>query len=122
MGRSGNNVAHNLAKHARHVRGCSVWMEDVPPHLSHVLFADHDWFYLIKVQSLDSQKKFWYPYRNPTKLGVYWDVIWCDKIYWILSKMLMWQSLLNGVKHRFHTSSLPNSDSLILGLIKFQMA
>ena len=42
VGRSGNNVAHNLAKHARHVRGCSVWMEDVPPHLSHVLFADHD--------------------------------------------------------------------------------
>ena len=42
VGRTGNNVAHNLAKHARHVRGFSMWMEDVPPHLSHVLFADHD--------------------------------------------------------------------------------
>ena len=43
--------------HARHVRGCSVWTEDVPPHLSHVFFADYGWFYLIKVQSLDSKKK-----------------------------------------------------------------
>ena len=41
VGRTGNTVAHNLAKHARHVRGFSVWTEDVPPHLSHVIFADH---------------------------------------------------------------------------------
>ena len=41
VGRSGNNVTHNLAKHARHVRGFSVWTEDVPSHLSHILFADH---------------------------------------------------------------------------------
>ena len=38
--RSGNRVAHNLAKHARHVRGLSVWVEDMPPHLYDVLFSD----------------------------------------------------------------------------------
>ena len=38
--RSGNKVAHNLARHARYVRGLSVWMEDAPPHLYSVLFAD----------------------------------------------------------------------------------
>ena len=57
VGRTGNTVAHNLAKYARHVRGFSMWTEDVPPHLSHVLFADHGLFYLIKFQGLDSQKK-----------------------------------------------------------------
>ena len=41
VGQTGNIVAHNLVKHARHARGFSVWTEDVPPHLSHVLFADH---------------------------------------------------------------------------------
>ena len=40
--RTGNRVAHNLAKHARHVRGLSVWVEDIPPHLYDVLFADSD--------------------------------------------------------------------------------
>ena len=40
--RIGNSVTHNLTKHARHVRVFSVWMEDVPPHLSSVLFADYD--------------------------------------------------------------------------------
>ena len=30
VGRVGNNVAQNLARHARHVTGFSVWMEDVP--------------------------------------------------------------------------------------------
>ena len=39
--RIGNAVAHNLAKHARHVIGFKVWMEDVPPHLHYVLFADY---------------------------------------------------------------------------------
>ena len=40
--RSGNRVAHNLAKHTRHVRGLSVWVEDIPPHLYDVLFANLD--------------------------------------------------------------------------------
>ena len=38
--RSGNKVAHNLARHARHVRGLTVWMVDAPPHLYFVLFAN----------------------------------------------------------------------------------
>ena len=33
----GNKVAHNLT---RHVRGLSVWLEDTPPHLYSVLFAN----------------------------------------------------------------------------------
>jgi len=40
--RSGNRVAHNLTKHARHVRRLSVWVEDIPPHLYDVLFANPD--------------------------------------------------------------------------------
>ena len=39
--RIGNTVAHNLAKHARHIIGFKVWMEDVPPHLHSILFADY---------------------------------------------------------------------------------
>ena len=31
--RQANNVAHNIARHARHVSKFSVWMEDVHPHL-----------------------------------------------------------------------------------------
>ncbi|KAK9991443.1 hypothetical protein SO802_026428 [Lithocarpus litseifolius] len=31
--REENNVAHNLARHACHVTGFSVWMEDVPSHI-----------------------------------------------------------------------------------------
>ena len=30
VGREGNSVAHNLARHARYVTGFFVWMEDVP--------------------------------------------------------------------------------------------
>ena len=30
VGRVGNNVAHNLARHAHHVTSFSVWMEDIP--------------------------------------------------------------------------------------------
>ena len=30
--REGNNVAHNLARQARHVTGFQVWMKDVPLH------------------------------------------------------------------------------------------
>ena len=43
--RSGNKIAYNLARHARNVRGLSVWVEDVPPHLVDVLFAEPGWFY-----------------------------------------------------------------------------
>ena len=35
--RSGNKIDHNLARHARNVKGLSVWAEDVPPHLADVL-------------------------------------------------------------------------------------
>ena len=38
--RSGNSVAHFLAKHAKTIVGCSVWMEDVPPQVADVLLAD----------------------------------------------------------------------------------
>ena len=38
---SGNTIAHNLAKHARHVRGISVWTENVPPHPDYVFLTDH---------------------------------------------------------------------------------
>lgn len=41
MPRLSNNVAHNLAKHAIHVRGLVVWIEDVPSHLHDVLIADY---------------------------------------------------------------------------------
>jgi len=41
----GNSIAHNLAKHARHVSSYLVWMEDVPPHLYSVLLDDAGWFY-----------------------------------------------------------------------------
>ena len=37
--RSGNKITHNLDKHARNVKGLSVWVEGVPPHLIDVLFA-----------------------------------------------------------------------------------
>ena len=40
--RSGNKIAHNLARHARNVRSLSVWVENVPPHLVDVLFAKPD--------------------------------------------------------------------------------
>ena len=39
--RIGNAIAHNLAKHARHVIGFKVWMEDVPSHLHSVLCVNY---------------------------------------------------------------------------------
>ena len=39
--RIGNAIAHNLAKHARHVIGFKVWMGDVPPRLHSILLADY---------------------------------------------------------------------------------
>ena len=38
--RSGNSVAHFLAKHAKTIDGVSVWMEDVPPQVADALLAD----------------------------------------------------------------------------------
>ena len=38
--RQANNVAHNVARHARHVSKFSVWMEDVHPHLFSVIQVD----------------------------------------------------------------------------------
>ena len=38
--RQGNFVAHNIAKHARHVSEFTVWMEDVPPHLLAIILAN----------------------------------------------------------------------------------
>ena len=38
--REGNSVAHNLARHARHVTGFQVWIEDVPLHTIATYQAD----------------------------------------------------------------------------------
>ena len=38
--KQGNCVTHNLARHARHVSGLLVWMEDVPPHINSILLVD----------------------------------------------------------------------------------
>ena len=38
--RTGNSLAHNLAQYARHIDTLMVCMEDVPPHLHHVLVTD----------------------------------------------------------------------------------
>ena len=38
--RTGNLVAHSLAKFAKHLVDLSVWMEDVPPQVHDVLLAD----------------------------------------------------------------------------------
>ena len=37
--RQHNTLAHNIARHARHVSEYTVWMEDVPPLLSYVILA-----------------------------------------------------------------------------------
>ena len=34
-----DNLAHKIARHARYVSEYTVWMEDVPPHLSNVILA-----------------------------------------------------------------------------------
>ena len=38
--KSSNSLAHNLAQYARHIDALTVWMEDVPPQLHHVLVTD----------------------------------------------------------------------------------
>ena len=40
VGRVGNNVAHNLVRHARHVTGFLVWIEDVPIQIFAAFQAD----------------------------------------------------------------------------------
>ena len=56
--RKGNSLAHNFVRHARHVSGLAVWMEEVLSHLDNVLIADYGRrFFLNKIDSLDSQKK-----------------------------------------------------------------
>lgn len=55
--RLGNSVTHNLTKHARHLKVFSIWMEDVPPHLFSILFADHSWFSFMKFKVLFLKKK-----------------------------------------------------------------
>ena len=37
----GNSVAYKLARHARHINGLVVWMEEIPPHLISILLAYH---------------------------------------------------------------------------------
>ena len=37
--KQGNSVARNLTRHARHVSGLMVWIEDVPPHINSILLA-----------------------------------------------------------------------------------
>ena len=55
--RIGNRVAHNLAKHVRHVRGLSMWVEDIPPQLYEVLFADPGLFFNTIVVFIIKRKK-----------------------------------------------------------------
>ena len=38
--RSGNSVAHFLAKHTKSIDGVFMWMEDVPPQVADVLLTD----------------------------------------------------------------------------------
>ena len=38
--RKGTSIAHNLARHARHVSNLVVWMEEVPSHILPILLAE----------------------------------------------------------------------------------
>ena len=38
--RKGNSIAHNFARHAKHVSGSVVWMEEVPSHILPILLAE----------------------------------------------------------------------------------
>ena len=38
--RQGNFVTYNLARHAKHVIGFSMWMDNVPPHLNTIILAN----------------------------------------------------------------------------------
>ena len=47
--RKGNSIAHNLARHVRHVNSLAVWMEDVTPHLNDILLVDYGQFPLFNI-------------------------------------------------------------------------
>ena len=55
--KSGKSVAHSLEKHARHIDGFFVWMEDVPPQVNDVLLADFGWFQFINSDDGFSKEK-----------------------------------------------------------------
>ena len=38
--RQENSIAHNLARHAKHVSDLKVWMMGAPPHLNAIIVAD----------------------------------------------------------------------------------
>ena len=40
--RTGYSLAHTLTQYARHINALTVWMEDVPPHLHHIIVTDFD--------------------------------------------------------------------------------
>ena len=40
--RTGYSLAHTLTQYARHIDALTVWMEDVPPHLHHIIVTDFD--------------------------------------------------------------------------------
>ena len=39
----GNNLTHNLTRHARHVNSYLVWMKDVPPQLLYLCTSCRFW-------------------------------------------------------------------------------
>ena len=55
--RTSNRVAHNLVRHARHIRNLSVWVEDVPPNLYDVLFLIRLIFFFNTRSNPHSKKK-----------------------------------------------------------------
>ena len=42
--RTGNSLTHNLAQYTRHIDALTVWIENVPPQLHHVLITNFGWF------------------------------------------------------------------------------
>ena len=38
--RTGNSLTHNLAQYTRHIDALTVWIENVPPQLHHVLITN----------------------------------------------------------------------------------
>ena len=45
--RQGNFVTYNLARHAKHVIGFSMWMDNVPPHLNTIILANMKTFFIM---------------------------------------------------------------------------